>query len=310
MATSSWLQQMFLTGTALLCTGIIHAGDQYPDGLPHEVVTLRDGRRLSGHYDPFSAILWIDGPYRARLRLHQGDVIRRMPIADAEPPRVADVPTPGANTATMIAAQRTQTLRLREQQVADLDRRKQETADSIRLLISTLDTLDETNRGLDLALSTQPENSPKSETLVAQQRKVQQQIIEIRRRLTLLQEQANLLTKRREQLAALVARARSAPIGSPTEQLALTDALSDPMFEMRLRLLEDEVRTLRADNQELHRQLDGLLKLGSPPAIEPSPPSGTPVTPPAIPQPAPVEPPAVPENADEITASEQVVRRA
>lgn len=312
MRSSSWLQRILVTSTALLCLSDITAGDQHPDGLPHEVVTLRDGRRLSGHYDPFNAILWLDGPYRARLRLQHGDVIRRTPIADPQPSRVADKPIIGASTASMITAQRAQTLRLREQQVADLDRRKQETSDSIRLLTSTLDTLDETNRGLDLARSTQPENSPKTETLAAQQRKIQLQINDIRRRLSMLNEQATLLSKRREQIAALVARARSAPSGTAAEQVALSDLPPDPMFEMRLRVLEDEVRALRADNVELHRLLDELTKAASPPAsetlpvIEP-PDNPTPAPAPAV-QPTPAEPTAVPEPTVEITTNEQVAR--
>lgn len=311
MRTSSWISRVLLTSTALLCVADIRAGDQRPEGLPHEVVTLHDGRRLSGYYDPFNAILWLDGPYRARLRLRHGDVIRRTPINDAEPARVTGALAGGAAANNLISIQRVQNLRLREQQVAELDRRKLETVESIRLLTSTLESLDEINRGLDLALGSQPEGSPRNETLITHQRKIQQQIADARRRLAMLQDQVALLTKRREQFAAILARARSATSGTPPEAVVLPDVIPDPMIEMRLRVLEDEVRALRADNQELRRLLDALAKAASPPAVEPpaneptpaAPPASEPVTPPAV------EPPAV-ETTDEVSASEQVARRA
>lgn len=284
MRPSSWLRPLLLTGAVLCCLGELRAGDQHPDGLPREQVTLRDGRRLIGWYDPAVAILWLDGPYRARLRLRHGDVIRRTPIADS---------TPAATTVAVNGSGiRQLTIRLREQQVAELERRRQDTAENIRLLTSTLNGLESLLADLGRKIGTQPDPVADA-SLISQQQHMGQQISEIRRRLMQLDDHLKLLDRRREQAAQVLARARTSSTNAnePT-------ALPDPMIEMRLQALEDEVRALRADNQDLRRQIDRL---------QPSaPPTGTP---PDLPPPTEVPVPPATPMPTEAPSSERVARR-
>lgn len=264
MSRSSWLRPLVLSGALCWALADLGAGEHPPEGLPHEQVTLRDGRRLSGYYDPVMAILWLDGPYRARLRLRHGDVIRRTPLAETAVPTM----TVSANA----GGARQLTIRLREQQLAEFDRRRQETGESIRLLTTTLTGLETLHADIGRTLGDQPDPVTNA-ALMSQQQQIRLQIGEIRRKLTLLDDHLKTLERRREQAAQVLARARSA-------SAAATDAaLADPLIEMRLQALEDEVRALRADNQDLRRQLE-RLRPSAPeaPTQQPIPPAETPAT--------------------------------
>lgn len=262
MSRSSWLRPLLLGTVAFGALGDLHAAEHQPDGLPREQVTLRDGRRLTGWFDPALAILWLDGPYRARLRLRPGDVIRRSPLAEAAPASMTVTAGPGAS--------RQLAIRLREQQVAELERRHQETGESIRVLTLTLGGLEGLLADLDRTLADRPDPVADAAPMSHQQQ-LRRQIVEMRRRLVQLDEQSKALDKRREQAVQLLARARASPTGG-----AEPSAPPAAMVESRLQALEDEVRALRADNQDLRRQLD-LLR--TPPATPATP--STPAPPPA-----------------------------
>jgi chromosome segregation ATPase len=285
------------------------ASDQRPEGLAHELITLRDGRRLSGYYDSVSNILWLDGPYQARLRLRNGDILRRMAIIDRDDKststQISQTTTPSS------AAQRALGIRQREQQLAELDRRRADLQESMRLLSTGLDSLEGIRVGLEQAIAGLPAGSNQAQTLALHQRRIDDQIAETRRRLASVQEQLTSVTRKRDQIVALLTRVRQNTSGSSAtaSETNAFDAppLNDTMLDMRVRVLEEEVRALRADNLELRRLLETLLPRVPPTTTPPAPataPSSTPTLP-ADPVPAP--PPATDEDRDAVT--DQVARR-
>lgn len=309
MAFRSWTRFLLITGLAVFGLPPIAAGDQRPEGLPHELITLRDGRRLGGYYDSVSNILWLDGPYHARLRLRSGDILRRMTLVDND---AANTTTQIAQTtAPSIATQRLLGIRQREQQLADLDRRRADLQESVRLLSNGLDSLEGIRVGLEQAVAGLPAGSDQAQALTVHQRRIADQIADIRRRIASLQEQLVSVTRKRDQVVAVLTRARQSTSGAlvPANDPAAAESAptNDSLIEMRVRVLEEEVRALRADNQELRRLLETLLPR-APKTTTPPAPATTPSATPTIPaEPVPTPPPAGGDDLD--AATDQVASR-
>jgi DNA repair exonuclease SbcCD ATPase subunit len=276
----------FLPALLLLVSTMLAAAEGMPAGLPHERIVLHDGRQLTGHYDEAQGVLWLDGAGSPRLRVTPSDIAKRTPIVIAEKGKKTQtgprVPLP---TVRPSPESLQQTVTALERQLADLDKRMEETRDALNKInahfhewlkvYAKARKLAEADPGTGLGF----ENNA-SYNLT----KILSEIKAVRDQVTRQEDALARQTERRKDLLAELGNAQRALAEArnrtPTAAVAVyTVEVAPPAsihLEQRIEALEAELRVMRETNERLLKLLEALAP-AKPETPRPSPSVSDPV---------------------------------
>lgn len=259
-----------LPALLLLVGTMLTAAEGMPEGLPHERIVLHDGRHLTGHYDEAQGVLWLDGAGNPRLRVTPSDIAKRIPIVVAEREKKTQTPTRPTvplPTATPSPESLQQTVAALERQLADLDKRMEETRTALNKInayfqeclkvYAKAKKLAEADPGPGIGFEN---NSSYNLTKLLSDIKV------VRDQLTRQEDALARQTERRKDLLAALDDAQRALAEARNRTPAAAVAIytveaptqTSNQLEQRIEALEAELRIMRETNERLLKLLEAL----------------------------------------------------